>query len=180
MPAHGARAGPIPGEGAVHHGEQAGVNLLLDAQQIDQRIVDHAVGPVAVTVQQSAKGILIFPSVVKAGLVIGGEHGEGSLRVNGKTVDYYATSAASFGFQAGVQSKSILILFMTSKALADFRASKGFEVGVTGSVAVIKQGAGGEIDTSSVKDPIAAFIFGNKGLMVDASLEGSKYTKLDK
>lgn len=127
----------------------------------------------------AAKGVLVFPSVVKAGLLVGGEYGEGALRIGGKSVAYYSTAAASIGLQVGAQSKSIVILFLKDKALADFRASKGWEVGVNGAIAVIDKSAAGELDTRSITDPIIAFVFGNKGLMVDASLEGSKYTKLD-
>jgi len=127
-----------------------------------------------------ANGYLVFPKVVKAGLGIGGEYGEGALRINGKTTAYYSTAAASIGLQLGVQKKSIVIVFLTKEALTKFLNSKGWEVGVDGSVALIKVGAGGSIDTTSIKDPIVAFVFGQKGLMYNLTLEGSKFTKLDK
>jgi lipid-binding SYLF domain-containing protein len=127
---------------------------------------------------QSAKGVLIFPSVIKAGFGIGAEYGEGALRIGGKTVDYYSTAAASIGFQLGAQSKRIIIIFMQNDALKKFRASEGWEAGVDGSVALITLGAGGTIDTTNIKDPIIAFVFSNKGLMYNLTLEGSKYTKL--
>jgi lipid-binding SYLF domain-containing protein len=126
----------------------------------------------------SAKGVLVFPSVIKAGIGIGGEYGEGALRINGKTVDYYSTAAASIGFQLGAQSKTVILVFMQDKALKSFRGSSGWEAGVDGSVALVELGAGGEIDTTSIKDPIVGFVFGNKGLMYNLTLEGSKYTKL--
>lgn len=129
---------------------------------------------------KKAKGVLIFPSIIKAGLLVGGEYGEGALRINGKSVAYYSTAAASFGFQFGAQSKSVVLVFLTEKALADFRSSKGWEAGVNGSIAVIDKSAAGEIETQTLSNPIVAFVFAGKGLMVDASLEGSKYTKLDK
>jgi len=128
----------------------------------------------------SAKGYLVFPKVVKAGLGIGGEYGEGSLRIGGKTVAYYSTASASIGLQLGVQKKSIIIVFLTGDALSKFRKSEGWEVGVDGSVALIKVGAGGSIDSTNVKEPIVAFIFGQKGLMYNLTLEGSKFTKLKK
>ena len=128
----------------------------------------------------SAKGVLVFPSVLKAGIGIGGEYGEGALRIGGKTVDYYSTAAASIGFQLGVQSKRIVIIFMQDDALRKFRESQGWEAGVDGSVALITLGVGGTIDTSYIKDPIIAFVFSNKGLMYNLTLEGSKYTKLVK
>jgi lipid-binding SYLF domain-containing protein len=127
---------------------------------------------------KSAKGVLVFPSVIKAGLVVGGEYGEGAMRINGKTVDYYSTAAASFGFQLGAQSKTVVLVFMEDKALKNFRGSSGWEAGVDGSVALIELGAGGAIDTTNIKDPIVGFVFGNKGLMYNLTLEGSKFTKL--
>ncbi len=127
-----------------------------------------------------SKGALIFPSVIKAGIGIGGEYGEGGLRIKGKTVDYYRTAAASIGFQLGAQSKSIILLFMTNKALSDFRNSSGWEVGVDGSVALVKIGAGGSVDTTNIKDPIIGFVFGQKGLMYNLTLEGSKMTRIKK
>jgi lipid-binding SYLF domain-containing protein len=129
---------------------------------------------------EKANGYLIFPKVVKAGLGIGGEYGEGVLRIGGKTVAYYSTAAASIGLQLGVQKKSVIIVFLTKEALSKFSRSDGWEVGVDGSVALIKVGAGGSIDTTNLKDPIVAFVFGQKGLMYNLTLEGSKFTKLDK
>jgi lipid-binding SYLF domain-containing protein len=127
---------------------------------------------------KSSKGVLVFPSVIKAGLVIGGEYGEGAMRIKGKTVDYYSTAAASFGFQLGAQSKTVILVFMEDKALKGFRDSSGWEAGVDGSVALIELGAGGSIDSTNIKDPIVGFVFGNKGLMYNLTLEGSKFTKL--
>jgi len=134
----------------------------------------------AKTLSKKATGILVFPSVYKAGFGVGGEYGEGVLRINGKTVDYYSTMAASIGFQLGAQKKTVVLLFMTQPALKDFRNSKGWEVGVDGSVALVEFGAGKEFDTTNIKEPIIGFIFGNKGLMYNLSLEGSKMTKIKK
>lgn len=127
-----------------------------------------------------AQGILVFPSVIKAGIGIGGEYGEGALRVDGKTVDYYSTAAASIGFQLGAQAKTVIILFLTKDSLTDFRKSEGWEVGVDGSVALLDAGAGGSIDTTNIKAPIVGVVFGNKGLMYNLTLEGSKMTKIKK
>ncbi len=129
---------------------------------------------------KGAKGVLVFPTVIKAGIGIGGEYGEGALRINGKTVDYYNTVAASFGFQLGAQAKTVLLVFMEDDALKNFRTSEGWKVGVDGSVALIKVGLGDSLDTVNVKDPIVAFVFGQQGLMYNLTLEGSKITKLDK
>ena len=127
-----------------------------------------------------AAGVLIFPRVVKVGIGIGGEAGEGALRIRGKTVDYYRTIAGSFGLQLGAQSKSIVIAFMTKEALDKFRNSEGWKIGVDGSVALIDMGAGKTIDSQNVKDPVVGFIFGSKGLMYNLTLEGTKISKLDK
>ncbi len=129
---------------------------------------------------KNAKGVLVFPNVIKAGIGIGGEYGEGALRIGGKTVDYYNTVAASIGFQLGAQSKSAVLVFLDSKALEKFRLSDGWKAGVDGSVAVIKWGVGEDINTVDFKDPIAGFVFGNKGLMYNLTLEGSKFTKINK
>ena len=129
---------------------------------------------------KTAKGMLVMPGVIKAGLGVGGEYGEGALRVGGKTVDYYNIAAASFGLQIGAQKKDFLIAFMTDEALKQFRNSKGWEAGVDGNIALINIGAGGTIDTATIKDPVVAFVFDVKGLMADVSLKGSKFTKLDK
>ncbi|MEM1175356.1 MAG: YSC84-related protein [Pseudomonadota bacterium] len=127
-----------------------------------------------------AAGYLIFPRVVKAGIGVGGEYGEGALRVDGKTVDYYSTAAGSFGLQLGAQAKSIIVIFMTQESLKKFRDSDGWKVGIDGSVALIDVGAGKSIDSNNVRDPVVGFVFGSKGLMYNLTLEGSKFTKLDK
>jgi len=127
-----------------------------------------------------AKGILVFPKVFKAGFGIGGEYGEGALRIKGKTVDYYNTAAASIGFQFGAQKKTIIIVFIQKEALKKFRESSGWKIGVDASVAVIAIGAGGAIDTASINEPILAFVFDQKGLMYNITLEGAKITKIKK
>lgn len=121
-----------------------------------------------------ASGYLVFPRVIKIGIGIGGETGEGALRIGGKTAGYYRTSAGSIGFQLGAQAKSIVIAFMTKESLEKFRNSEGWKVGLDGSVALIDIGAGKTIDSNNIKDPIVGFIFGSKGLMYNLTLEGSK------
>ena len=121
-----------------------------------------------------AAGYLVFPRAIKIGIGIGGETGEGALRVAGKTDGYYRTSAGSFGFQLGAQAKSIVIAFMTKDALDKFRNSEGWKVGIDGSIALIDLGAGKTIDSHNIKDPVVGFIFGSKGLMYNLTLEGSK------
>src|SRR6185295_6237190 len=127
-----------------------------------------------------AKGLLVFPSVIKAGVGFGGEFGEGALRISGKTVSYYNTMAGSFGLQLGAQAKTIVIVFLDEHALSQFRKSEGWKVGVDGSVAVIAIGAGTSLDSSKLNQPIVGFILDQKGLMYNLTLEGSKFTRINK
>jgi lipid-binding SYLF domain-containing protein len=127
-----------------------------------------------------AKGVLVLPGVVKAGLIVGGEYGEGALRVGGKTVSYYNLAAGSVGFQVGGEAKDIIMMFMTDAALKQFQASKGWEVGVDGNVALVNIGGGERVDFTKLNDPIIAFVFDVKGLMADISLKGAKLTKVQK
>jgi len=129
---------------------------------------------------KKAKGVLVFPSVIKAGFGIGIEYGEGALRIKGKSVDYYNTMAASIGFQIGAQAKTIILVFTKNTTLKQFRNSEGWKVGVDGSVALITLGMGDSLDTMNANDPIVAFVFGQKGLMYNLTLEGSKFNKMDK
>ena len=128
---------------------------------------------------KSAKGFLVFPKVYKAGFVVGGEYGTGALRIGGVSQDYYEIFSASVGFQLGAQARTVIIAFMTDDALANFRKSAGWKVGVDGSVALVDVGAAGALDTNTVKDPIVGFVFGQKGLMYNLTLEGSHMKKLN-
>jgi len=127
---------------------------------------------------QKAKGVLVLPGVFKAGFIFGGEYGEGALRIGGKTVDYYSIAAGSFGFQIGGQKKNVIVVFLDEEALKSFRASAGWKVGADGSAAAINVGAGASIDTTQINDTIVSVIFGQKGLMANATIEGAKLTKI--
>ena len=129
---------------------------------------------------KKAKGVLIFPEVIKAGIGIGGEYGEGSLRINGSTVDYYSTASASIGFQLGAQMKTVIMVFLDAEALEKFRKSDGWEVGVDGSVALVEFGSGKDINSVNINDPVVGFVISNKGMMYNLTLEGSKISKLKK
>jgi lipid-binding SYLF domain-containing protein len=125
-----------------------------------------------------ALAVLVFPTIVKAGFGIGGEYGEGELQIRGRNAGYYNIASASIGFQFGAQARSVIIMFMTPGALDQFRATDGFKVGVDGSIAIIAIGAGGAIDTNSVTKPVIGFIFDQKGLMYNLTLEGSKISRM--
>lgn len=126
----------------------------------------------------AAKGILVIPRLAQAGLIVGGEYGEGALRIGGKTVDYYSLAAATLGLQAGVQEKDIILVFMDEEALKKFRSGGGWQAGVDGTVVAVDQGLEGSMDTTKMKQPIIGFVVGQRGLMAGASFEGSKFTKL--
>ena len=128
----------------------------------------------------SSKGVLMFPKVIKAGFGWGGEYGEGSLRIGGKTVDYYNTIAGSFGLQFGAQAKTVMLVFLDEGALKQFQMSEGWKAGVDGSVAVIAVGAGTSLDSTKLNNPIVGFILDQKGLMYNLTLEGSKFSKINK
>jgi lipid-binding SYLF domain-containing protein len=165
-------AGNAPGRAADAREINAAVNATLDRfyRQI----------PGAREVSARATGVLVFPTIIKAGFGVGGEYGEGAMRVGGKTVGYYNTISASFGFQLGAQARSVIIMFMTPEALAGFRRVDGWKVGVDGSVAIIVVGAGGSIDTEKVTSPVVGFILDPKGLMYNLTLEGSKITRISR
>jgi lipid-binding SYLF domain-containing protein len=126
-----------------------------------------------------ADGVLVFPRVIAAGLVVGGEYGKGALRVKGRHAGYYSLASVSVGFQAGAQSKAILVLFMTKDALDKFRASKGWTAGADASVALVKVGANGAIDTTTATNPVQVIVLTNAGLMANLNIEGTKISHLD-
>ena len=126
----------------------------------------------------SAKGVLVIPNIVKAGLGVGGQYGEGALRIGGKTVDYYSIAAGSAGLQIGAQKMNLILVFLQDEALKKFRASAGWKAGVDASVAFVDVGAEKSVDTTQIKDPIVGFVFGQKGAMAAATVEGAKFTKL--
>jgi lipid-binding SYLF domain-containing protein len=127
-----------------------------------------------------AAGILVFPSVVKAGFGFGGEYGEGLLLIHGRPAGYYNLISASFGFQLGVQERSVIIMFMTNEALAGFDSRAGLKVGVDASVTIVTLGVGGSIDTDKITSPVIGFILDPKGLMYNLTLEGSKISRISR
>lgn len=127
----------------------------------------------------SARGVLVFPSVVSAGFIVGGSHGQGALRKNGKTTSYFRMTEASVGLLAGAQSQAVFILFMTQDALARFEASRGWTAGVDGSIALLSLGANAQVTTQTAQQPIVGFVLTNGGLMANVSLNGNRVTPLD-
>ncbi len=126
-----------------------------------------------------SRAVLVFPSIVTAGFVIGGSYGEGALRVRGQTAGYYKTAAGSVGLLAGGESKAMYLLFMTDEALAKFRASNGWTVGADASVAMMKVGASAAVDSATAQQAVIGYVLIKGGLMANLSLEGTKVSPLD-
>jgi lipid-binding SYLF domain-containing protein len=160
---------------ATGHAASAGV-INAGARDTLDRMYRQLPGTRALAAR--AAGVLVFPAIVKAGFGVGGEYGEGAMRVGGRTVAYYNSVAASVGFQLGAQARSVVIMFMTPYALAEFQRVHGWKVGVEGSVAIINVGAGGSVDSSHVTSPVVGFIFDNRGLMYNLTLEGAKISRI--
>ena len=126
-----------------------------------------------------ARGVLVFPKVLQAGFVVGGEFGEGALRTGGTTQGYYNLVSGSFGLQAGAQSKTVVFLFMTDDALKAFQQRQGWSVGGDASVALLKMGANGAVDTTTATKPVQVIVMTNAGLMGDLSLQGMKISRIN-
>jgi lipid-binding SYLF domain-containing protein len=134
--------------------------------------------PLAKTLGPTAEAILVFPKVTKAGLGIGGQYGEGTLLKKGKAVAYYKTTGASFGLQAGGQQYGYAMFFMNAEALAQLDTANGFEVGVGPSVVLVDEGMAKTTTTTTMKDDVYAFVFGQKGLMAGLGIQGNKISKI--
>jgi lipid-binding SYLF domain-containing protein len=161
------------------------VSLAATKAEIDERTHHtmqqfYQLNPMHRDLVARAKGVLVFPRITKGGVGVGGEFGEGALRIDGKNVSYYSVSGASVGVTLGLAHHKEIILFMTQEVLDKFMNSHGWKIGADTGVAVLEKGAGGEYDTQTLQRPILAFVFGEKGLIGDVSLEGTKVTKLDK
>jgi len=129
---------------------------------------------------EKAKGMLVFPEVTKAAVGVGGSYGEGALIAGGKTVGYYSAAAGSVGLQLGAEKYSEIIMFMTTEALDSFRNSSGWEAGANAQVTAIDEGKAANISSILASDPVIAFVFGQKGLLGDLSVQGSKISKLER
>jgi lipid-binding SYLF domain-containing protein len=163
----------VAGQAALAAGA---AELARDANAALQKL--YATAPAAKALGPKAHAILVFPKVTKAGLGVGGQFGEGALLKGGKAIGYYNTAGASMGLQAGAQQFGYALFFMNEKALAQLNTAEGFEVGVGPSVVVMDEGMAKSTTTTSMKDDIYAFIFGQKGLMAGLGIQGNKITKI--
>jgi lipid-binding SYLF domain-containing protein len=136
--------------------------------------------PAATMIGEKAKAVLVFPNIVKAGFIVGGQYGEGALLMNGKLIAHYNSVAASYGLQAGAQSFGYAMFLMTDNALQYLDKSDGWELGVGPSIVIVDKGKAKSLTTTTLKDDVYAFIFDQKGLMGGLGLQGSKITKLEK
>jgi lipid-binding SYLF domain-containing protein len=153
-------------------------DLDKDSQQALQTL--YKLQPVAETLSRTAKAVLVFPNMVKAGLVFGGSYGEGELIKGSTVVDYYNSVTGSWGLQAGAQSYGYAVFLMTDKAVTYVEDTKGWELGVGPTVVAVDEGIAKNISTSSLKDDAYAFIFSQQGLMAGISIEGTKISKIDR
>jgi lipid-binding SYLF domain-containing protein len=153
-------------------------DLDKDSQQALQTL--YKVQPVAETLSRTAKAILVFPNIVKAGLVFGGSYGEGELIEGSKVVDYYNSVAGSWGLQIGAQSYGYAVFLMTDESVSYLKKSKGWELGVGPTVVVVDEGVAKNLSTTSLKDEAYAFIFSQQGLMAGVSIEGTKISRIDR
>jgi lipid-binding SYLF domain-containing protein len=138
----------------------------------------NTINPANKTLSDKAAGVLVFPRVTKGGIGVAGEFGEGVLQVNGKTVGYYSVGAASVGLTLGLAKHSEIIMFMTQDSLDKFVSSEGWSIGADAGITVVSGGASGSYDTQTQQKPILGFVFAEKGLIGDLSLEGSKISKI--
>lgn len=152
----------------------------LDASS--KRVLDKLLAdvPAAKALYARATGVLVFPTITKAGFVVGGQYGEGVLWKGGKPVAYYNTAGASYGLQAGAQQYGYAMFFMNQKSLDSLNAKQGFEVGVGPSVVVVDQGMAKSMTTTTVTEDVYAFVFAQKGLMAGIGIQGNKITRIDK
>lgn len=139
-----------------------------------------AESPAAQAIDQRAVAVLVFPGIVKAGFGFGGQYGEGVLRRNDMAVGYYSIASASFGLQIGAQSYAQVMYFMTEDALRALDRVGGFEIGADANVAVINAGKGIDVSSTTLQDPVVAFVVGQQGLMAGVTIEGSKITRIDR
>ncbi len=151
-------------------------NLDKDSAQALQTL--YKARPVAETIGKNAKAILVFPKVVKAGLVFGGSYGEGVLLQGAKVTEYFNTVSASWGWQAGAESYAYVVFLMSDKAVQYLEKSKGWEFGIGPSVVVVNEGVARNLTTSTLKDDAYAFITDQQGLMASLSIEGTKISRI--
>jgi lipid-binding SYLF domain-containing protein len=160
-------------------GDLAAKRARLDSSVDSALSKLHAQVPGSRELTAKARGVLVVPSVISAGLGIGASYGQGALRVGGKTDGYYSTTSGSVGLLAGADSKAVYLLFMNQQALDKFRASRGWTAGADASVTMLKVGASATVDTQTAQQPVVGYALSNAGLMANLSIDGTKINKID-
>jgi lipid-binding SYLF domain-containing protein len=151
-------------------------DLNKDSAQAPQTL--YRTNPVAASIAKQSRAVLVFPNIVKAGLVFGGAYGEGELKAGSRVVSYYNSFSASWGLQAGAQSYGYAVFLMNQKAVNYIDRSEGWEIGVGPTVVIVNEGVAKNLSTTTLKDDAYAFIFDQKGLMAGVSIEGSKISRI--
>jgi len=164
------------GSGIANAASAAAIDADADAALM--KLYEHK--PVAKMLSEKAAAVLIFPNIVKAGFIVGGQYGQGALRKKGKTVGYYSSAAGSYGLQAGAQSFGYVMFLMTDSAVKYLNKSDGWEIGVGPSIVVVDEGIAKSLTSTTLKSDVYAFIFDQKGLMAGIGLQGSKITRIEK
>ena len=162
---------------AQDKGNTAAAELTSESRAALSRL--DASAPLAKMLESKAHAVLVFPQITKAGLGIGGQYGEGVLLKAGKATAYYKTTGGSFGLQAGGQQYGYAMFFLNENALAQLDSAKGFEVGVGPSVVLVDEGMAKTTTSTTLKDDIYAFVFGQKGLMAGLGIQGNKISKIE-
>jgi lipid-binding SYLF domain-containing protein len=168
-------SGPITPVRTAHAASTAD-DINKDADQALQGL--YRTNPVAAAIAKESRAVLVFPSIVKAGLIFGGAYGEGALKQGGRTVSYYNSFSGSWGLQAGAQSYGYAVFLMNQKAVEYLDRSEGWEIGVGPTVVLVNEGVAKNLSTTTLKDDAYAFIFDQKGLMAGVSIEGTKVSKI--
>ena len=158
------------------HAASTAAELNRDADEAIQKLV--STNAVAAAIAKQARAVLVFPSIVKAGLIFGGAYGEGELKQGGRVADYYNSFSASWGLQAGAQSYGYVVFLMNQNAVNYLNRSDGWEIGVGPTVVIVNEGVAKNLSTSTLTDDAYAFIFDQKGLMAGVSIEGTKVSKI--
>jgi lipid-binding SYLF domain-containing protein len=170
-------AAPLGMVGSSAHAATAS-DLKKDAAQALQAL--YKTNPTAETLSKTARGILVFPKIIKAGLIFGGAFGEGVLTKNAVNAGFFNSVSASWGWQAGAESYGYVVFLMTDKAVQYLDKTKGWEIGVGPSVVVVNEGVAKNLTTSTLKEDAYAFIFDQQGLMASLSIEGTKISRIKK
>ena len=161
---------------SVSNSDNAGNEIILRADEALDNLF--SIAPESYSIYEKSAGTLIIPKITKAGFIFGGSYGEGVLKIGGAPVDFYSVAAASYGYQIGALQYSHIIFFMTQDALKTFRVKDGWEIGADAEVFFRKKGASLGITNNTITKPIYAIVFGQKGVIAGASLEGAKYSRL--